>query len=174
MFAAKASQSAPAFEHVIDVIQKRVDALSEKDLLPPEEWSKTGAYVGDLPIKHRKLSTLMRQLSLELEPLMKEHEKEQRFVHSQLGAQTTLRRLIDVSSKKDVQESVKRLEQIELAIAPIKGVREIVRLIFWQDVNAMFSCWEKNVSIQPDWSVRTVEVEEPDSSESILSRLFGR
>jgi hypothetical protein len=174
MFAAKASVNAPAFEQVLDMIQRRVDAITEKDLLPPEDWSKTGAYVGDLPMEHRKLSTLMKKLSLELEPLMKEHEKEQRFVHSQLGAQTTLRRLIDVSSKKDVQESVKRLEQIELAIAPIKGAREIVHRIFWQDVNAMFSCWEKNVSIQPDWSVRTVDEEHSDDSESILSRLFGR
>jgi hypothetical protein len=166
----------PAYESVTARIQNRLDAIKEKDLLPPLRGVGPGVKVGLLTFEQRKMWTLMQQLGRELEPLMNEHRRLHETLQNEIGKITTISKILATAQKPEIQEAATRLDDLSIAIKPLMNMRKIVKNIFWNDVRTMFGSWDQQLWLDPDWTVR-VQPEEDESSPSIgevLGHMFSR
>lgn len=154
MFPKIRSESAPTFESIVAVIRHRLDAITERDLIPPEEASGSETTIGRLASEQKKLWTLMIVEQRELKPLESEAEGLMHLVQSLFGGYFTPSHIIATAHRKDVQDVVKRIDELNKIIYPRRSRLKIVSNIFWNDVRTMLDFWsEGQLYIEPDWSV---------------------
>jgi len=166
----------PAYESVNVRIQNRLDAIKEKDLLPPDDGVGLGVKVGILPLEQRKLWTLLQQTGRELKPLINEHERLNSMLQNEIGKVTTISKILATAQRSEMIEAAARLDELTASIKPMISLRKIVKNIFWNDVRTMLGVWDTRLWLDPDWTVR-VQPDEDESSPSIgdvLGRLIGR
>jgi hypothetical protein len=177
MFATKTKEDPmPAFESVFDGIQRRLGAITEKNLISSDEGAGGGTAFGVLPVEQRKMWTLMTQLKQEVRPLLDEHNILANMVQREFGRSSEASRIVTAAQKPEVQSAVKRMDELKATVQPLMSTHKIVKNMFWNDVRTMFDAWGDQLWIDPDWTVRKRKQEDEVglSLGDILGGLIGR
>lgn len=172
MFAAKSKDaSVPAFEPILDTIRRRLDAISNSDVISPDEGVGRGEKFGVLPMEQRKIWTLMRLMAQEVEPLIDEHNELSTLLQKEIGNGKPSR-IVAAALKPEIQNAATRVEELNTQIKPVVGAVKLLKNILWNDVRTMFGAWDEHMWIDPDWTVRKQSEDDGPSGIS-LSDLFG-
>jgi hypothetical protein len=171
------SDEAPSFESVMDTIQRRLDSITETDLIAPTGYFGRGEKVGVLPLQQQKLWTLMTLIGDEARPIIEEHNRLGELVQREFGnGRATASHIVAASQKKEVQEAAKRMDVLKAQSQTLNSMHKIVKNIFWNDVRTLFDGWSQKLEIDSNWEAIKAS---PDddlgvSVEDILGSMFGR
>lgn len=152
------------------IIQERLDATTESDLIMPEydpELDVEASVIGIAGHYMRKLYTLARQLEIEIEPLEAQSAHIKRRISERLEQNLSPSELVTVVQEPSFLEMAQRFDEIRTQIAPLNRLKAVVEEMFRYEMYMPFPflhgkqvrimldddwriTWQKNTQESPD------------------------